>query len=70
MAEDDEDYGDIIHRMMLDLDLEDAQPGNGPRCDGCGKRLPLQPYVRTTSDGGSETLYYCADCRAQAILEE
>jgi hypothetical protein len=63
-------YGDIIHRMMRQLDEEDSGPTGAPRCDGCGRREPLQAYTRTTSDGGSETLYYCLECRTLAIVAD
>jgi hypothetical protein len=62
-------YGDIIHRMMRQLDEEDSGPKGAPRCDGCGRRVELAPYQRSTTDGGTETLYYCADCRAEAMIE-
>jgi predicted nucleic acid-binding Zn-ribbon protein len=66
---DEDEMASIIHRMMRDLDEDAVEPNRKPRCDGCGKRLPLQPYVRATSDGGSETLMYCEDCRriAQSV---
>lgn len=64
-----DDYGDIIHRMMRQLEEEDATPNGAPRCDGCGRRVELAPYQRRMTDGGTETLYYCADCRAQAMVE-
>jgi DNA-directed RNA polymerase subunit RPC12/RpoP len=64
-----DDYSDIIHRMMRQLEEEDTSPTGTPRCDGCGRRVELAPYQRHTTDGGTETLYYCADCRAQAMIE-
>jgi hypothetical protein len=64
-----DDYGDIIHRMMRQLEEDDAGPKGAPRCDGCGRREPLQAYTRTTTDGGNETLYYCAECRTLAMVE-
>jgi hypothetical protein len=64
-----DDYGDIIHRMLRQLEEEDATPNGAPRCDGCGRRVELAPYQRRMTDGGSATLYYCADCRAQAMTE-
>ena len=63
------DYGDIIRRMMRQLEEEDARPNGAPRCDGCGRRVELALYQRRRMDGGSETLYYCADCRALAMVE-
>lgn len=59
----------IIHRMMRQLEEEDASPNGAPRCDGCGRRVELAPYQRRTTDGGTETLWYCADCRAEAMIE-
>jgi hypothetical protein len=64
-----DDYGDIIHRMMRQLEEEDSGPKGMPRCDGCGRRVELAPYQRRITDGGTETLYYCADCRAEAMIE-
>jgi hypothetical protein len=64
-----DDYGDIIHRMMRQLDEEDTGPKGAPRCDGCGRRVELATYQRRTTDGGTETLYYCAECRALAMVE-
>jgi hypothetical protein len=60
----------IINRMMRHLDEDDAGPKGAPRCDGCGRREPLQPYTRTTTDGGSETLHYCLECRTQAAIAD
>jgi hypothetical protein len=39
-----------------------------------GKRIleefsPSAPYQGRTTNGGIETLYYCADCRMQAMVE-
>jgi CRISPR/Cas system-associated protein Cas10 (large subunit of type III CRISPR-Cas system) len=62
------DYGDIIHRMMRQLE-EDSDPKSGPRCDGCGRRVELAPYQRRMTDGGIEILFYCAECRAEAMVE-
>lgn len=59
----------IIHRMMRKLEEEDSGPSGAPGCDGCGRRVDLAPYQRLMTDGGSETLYYCADCRMQAMVE-
>jgi hypothetical protein len=64
-----DDYGDIIHRMMRQLDEDDAGPKGSPRCDGCGRRVELAPYQRRMTDGETETSYYCADCRAEAMIE-
>ena len=63
------DYGDIIHRMLRQLEEEDSGPKNGPRCDGCGRLVELAPYQRRMMDGGIEILFYCADCRAEAMVE-
>ena len=43
-----DDYSDIIHSMMRDLEEYDATPNGAPRCDGCGCRM---------TDLGLETLY-------------
>jgi hypothetical protein len=59
----------IIHRMLRQREEEDATPNGAPRCDGCGRRVELAPYQRRMAAGGAETLYYCADCRAQAMIE-
>ena len=59
----------IIHRMMRQLEEEHSSPKGAPRCDGCGRRVELAPYQRCMTDGGTETLYYCADCRADAMIE-
>jgi hypothetical protein len=64
-----DDYGDIMHRMLRDLEEEDATPNGAPRCDGCGRRVELAPYQRRMTDGGTETLWYCGDCRAEAMIE-
>jgi len=64
-----DDYSDIIHRMMRDLEEYDATPNGAPRCDGCGRRVELAPYQRRMTGGGAETMYYCADCRVQAMIE-
>jgi hypothetical protein len=64
-----DDYGDIMHRMLRDLEEEDATPNGAPLCDGCGRRVELAPYQRRMTDGGTETLWYCADCRAEAMIE-
>ena len=58
----------IIHRMMRQLE-EDTGPKGAPRCDGCGRRVELAPYHRRMTNGGSETLYSCAECRALAMVE-
>jgi hypothetical protein len=64
-----DDYGDIIHRMMRQLEEKDSGSKGAPRCDGCGLRVELAPYQRRMTDGGTETLFYCADCRAEAMIE-
>ena len=64
-----EEAAAIIHRMMRQLEEEDSGPKSGPRCDGCGRRVELAPYQRRMTTGGSETLYYCGDCRALAMVE-
>ncbi len=64
-----DDYGDIIHRMLRQLEEEEATPNGAPRCDGCGRRVELAPYQRRMTAGGSETMSFCGDCRAQAMIE-
>jgi len=64
-----DDYSDIIHRMMRDLEEYDATPNGAPRCDGCGRRVELAPYQRRTTDSRTQTLHYCAGCRAEAMIE-
>jgi hypothetical protein len=64
-----DDYADIIHRMMRDLDEDDDHPNAAPRCEGCGKREPLEPYELRASNGSVEPVMYCAQCRALADLE-
>lgn len=64
-----DDYGDIIHRMLRQLDEEDTGPNGALRCDGCGRRVELAPYQCRMTGSGTETLYYCADCRALAMIE-
>jgi len=59
----EDEMAEIFRRMMQDPTLDDPRPDPTPRCDGCGRRLPLDPWTRTTSEGDTETLYYCADCR-------
>jgi hypothetical protein len=60
---------DIIHHMMRQLEEEDSGPKGAPSCDGCGRRVELAPYQRRMTDGGTETLFYCADCRAEAMSD-
>lgn len=55
--------------MMRQLEAEDAGPNGTPRCDECGRRAELAPYLRCTTDGGTEALYYCAECRTLAMVE-
>jgi|GEM_PF-1455892 len=64
----EDEAASIIHRMMRQLE-EDANPNSALRCDGCGRRVELAPYQRCMTDGGTETLYYCGDCRAQVMIE-
>jgi hypothetical protein len=63
------DYGDIIRRMMRQLEEEDARPNGAPRCDGCGRCVELARYQRRRTDGGSEMVNYCEECRALAMVE-
>jgi hypothetical protein len=62
---DIEQMGAIIHRMMRDRDDDNHEPNRKPRCEGCGARVPLQPYQ--LGDGGL-WLMYCAQCRALAEI--
>jgi hypothetical protein len=62
-------YGDIIRRIMRQLEEEDTRPNGAPRCDGCGRRVELAPYQRRMMVGASEILNYCGDCRALAMVE-
>jgi hypothetical protein len=57
-----------VHRMMRQLEEDNGLRGT-PRYDGCGRRVELAPYQRRMTNGGIETLHYCADCRMQAMLE-
>jgi hypothetical protein len=65
-----DDYGDIIHRMMRDLDADNASGDRSPRCEGCGKRVALEPYELRASNGSAEWVMYCAECRALAEIIE
>jgi len=65
-----DDYGDIIDRMMRDLAHDDETGDQSPRCEGCGRREPLEPYQLRASNGSVEPVMYCAECRALADLEE
>jgi hypothetical protein len=65
----DDEAAAINHHMMRQLEKEDTSPTGAPRCDACGWRVELAPYQRRTTDGGTEILNYCADCRAQAMIE-
>jgi hypothetical protein len=65
-----DDYGDIIGRMMRDLQEDDDSPNATPRCDGCGKRVDLAPYQLRVSNGSAEWVRYCAECRALAAMVE
>ena len=62
-------YGDIVRRMMRQLEEEDTRPNGAPRCDGCGRRVELAPCQRRMTDSGSEMVNYCGDCRALAMVE-
>jgi hypothetical protein len=63
------EYGDIIRRMMRQLEEEDLSPNGAPCCDGCGRRVELALYQRRMTDGGSEMVNYCGDCRALAMVD-
>jgi hypothetical protein len=65
-----DDYGDIIKRMMHDLQEDDDSPNQGPRCEGCGERVALAPYQLRASNGSAEWVMYCATCRALAALAD
>jgi hypothetical protein len=64
-----DDYSATIRRMMRDLAEDDASPNKAPRCDGCGRRVELAPYLLRASNGSAEAVMYCADCRALAVNE-
>jgi hypothetical protein len=63
-----DDYGDIIKRMMRDLQEDDDNSNKGPRCEGCGDHVELEPYQLRASNGSAEWVMYCAECRALAAL--
>jgi len=65
-----DDYGDIIGRMLRDLDEDDASPNKAPRCEGCGQRVELAPFQLRASNGSAEWVMYCAACRALAAMVE
>ena len=64
-----DDYSDMIRRMLRQLEEEDTRPNGAPRCDRCGRRVELASYQRRMTDGRSEMLNYCGDCRALAMVE-
>jgi hypothetical protein len=63
-----DDYGDIIKRMMRDLQEDDDHPNNVLRCEGCGQRVELAPYQTRASNGSVEMVMYCAECHALATI--
>jgi hypothetical protein len=63
-----DDMGDIIHRMMRDLEEDNADSKGMPRCEGCGQRVELAPYELRASNGSAEWVMYCAECRALAAI--
>jgi hypothetical protein len=63
-----DEYGDIIHRMMRDLQEDDDNPNKAPRCEGCGQRVELAPFQLRASNGSAEWVMYCAECRALATI--
>jgi hypothetical protein len=63
------DYGSIIRRMLRQLEEEGTRLDGASRCDGCGRRVELAPYQRRMTDGASEMVNYCGDCRALAMVE-
>jgi hypothetical protein len=65
-----DDYGDIIKRMMRDLAEDDVTGDRSPRCEGCGLRVPLEPYLLRASNGSVEPVMYCLECRALAQIVE
>ena len=65
-----DDYGDIIGRMLRDLDEDDASPNKAPRCEGCGQRVELAPFQLRASNGSAEWVMYCAACRELAAMVE
>jgi hypothetical protein len=65
-----DDYGDSNHRMMRQLDEEDSGPKGALRCDGCGRRVPLQAYNLDASSESDDWVMYCAACRALAAIED
>jgi hypothetical protein len=65
----DDEAAAIIGHLMRQLEEENASPNGAPPCDGCGRRVELAPYQRPMTDGGTQTLYLCADCRAEAMIE-
>jgi hypothetical protein len=67
---DRDEMGDIIKRMMRDMAEDDASGDRPPRCDGCGKREPLEPYLLRASNGSVEPVMYCIECRALASIVE
>jgi len=64
------DNGDIIKRMMRDLDEDNVDSNGMPRCEGCGERVELAPYELRASNGSVEIVMLCAECRALATAEE
>jgi hypothetical protein len=63
-----DEYGDIIHRIMRDLEEDDASPNKTPRCEGCGQRVELAPYELLASNGSVEMVLYCAESRTLAAI--
>jgi hypothetical protein len=63
-----EEYGNIIKRMMRDLEEENSNSTGAPRCEGCGQRVELAPYELRASNGSVEIVMYCAECRALAAI--
>jgi hypothetical protein len=64
-----DDYDDIIHRMMRDLQEDDTDPNEAPRCEGCGQRVELAPYELRASNGSVELVMFCAECRELSTSE-
>jgi hypothetical protein len=60
--------GDIIKRMMRDLDEDAASLNTAPPCEGCGQRVELAPYQLRASNGSAEWVMYCVECRALAAI--
>jgi hypothetical protein len=63
-----DEMGNIIHRMMRDLEEDNVGSQGVPRCEGCGQRVELAPYQLRASNGSAEWVMYCAACRELAAV--